>query len=303
MRSMPGKFLRFIPGLLLLAAASVACAHPGWGLQVTLDGRVYFTDLDHVWVLGDTRVAERWVSDVHAHALYLDDEENLIGDHSGVDDQGIFHTAYWLVTPEGERRSLPAFEAAAHFGMTTDDGARLLPVSDLHKGQAQVLRLSPDGKTEVVGGGAFGSVDGPLREARFGAFGAVISNGQGGLLLTSGGQLRAITGQGRVTTLLGTDAGFPLVTDRRSPLLGLSLAFNGDVFVADIDERHVIRFDRDSRRPVTVLNSDLGWTITGVQVEGSYVYLLEYNRLPWSDAVRVRRMDSNGKIELLGGPP
>ena len=294
---------RFTLGSLLWLALSGAGAHPGWGLQVTLDGSVYFTDLAHVWVLRDTRKAERWVSEVHAHALYLDEAENLIGDHSWVDEAGAFHTEYWRVGPDGNRAPISAYEAAAHFGMRLDDQHRLLPVSDVNDGTARLLRLSVTGAQAVIGGGAVGSVDGPLKQARFGPIGAVISDGQDGLLMTSGGQLRRISARGEMTTLIGAGAGYPLVPDRASPLLGVSLAFNGDVFLADLDKRNVIRLGRDLAMPVVVLESAFAWTITGVQVEGSYVYLLEYNRLPWSGAVRVRRMDSNGKIELLGAPP
>jgi hypothetical protein len=48
------------PALLaasLLFSASVASAHPAWGIVADADGRVYFSDLEGVWRLAPSAPA------------------------------------------------------------------------------------------------------------------------------------------------------------------------------------------------------------------------------------------------------
>ncbi|MEM9302052.1 MAG: hypothetical protein AAGE01_08065 [Pseudomonadota bacterium] len=290
---------RFLFGLL---ASTTALAHPGWGLQVDVEGNVYFTDLDHVYRAAADGGVDRWVEDVHSHALYLDEDEALIGEHSWVNEGGEFRHRYWRADASGKRSELSPAAAAASFGMASPNGGQLLPFSDNNKGVAGLASVT-DGAASASALPRVGAVDGSLEQARFGIFGAAISDGAGGLLVTSGGQLRAIDARGRVTTVLGEAQGFPFDAEGSSRLLGLSLAFNGDVFVADLDERELLRVDRDTGEVIRVLGADLAWTIAGVHVSGTYVYLLEVNRFPWSSDVRVRRMDSNGRVEFVARNP
>ena len=286
--------------LALILLPLTALAHPGWGLQVDTAENVYFTDLEAVYLADDQGAVRRVAVDVHAHALYLDEEERLVGDHSWVDDAGKFHQTWWRIERDGRRVEISEYEAAAVAGMGGPGGGRLMLDSNVHEGRAVVVRVSEDGGREVIGGGDIGSVDGPLDEARFGVFGASIADGRGGLVVTSGSQLRAIDARGKVSTLIGESDGHPLVPDESSGLLGLSLAFNGDVFVADLKGRQLLRRDRDTGAIAKVLGASFAWHIAGVDVGGTYIYLLEYSRLPWSDEVRVRRIDTNGNIDFVG---
>ena len=60
---------------------STAKAHPGVGIVMDSKGQVFYTDLTHVWKIsldGNHSIA---VKNVHTHELYIDELDNLYGEH------------------------------------------------------------------------------------------------------------------------------------------------------------------------------------------------------------------------------
>ena len=56
-------------------------AHPGVGIVMDSKGNVFYTDLKHIWKIdkqGKLAIAVRYV---HSHELYMDENDNLFGEH------------------------------------------------------------------------------------------------------------------------------------------------------------------------------------------------------------------------------
>ena len=61
--------------------ADFSLAHPGIGIVMDSKGNVYYTDLTHVWKIDPEGNHEIAVRDVHTHLLYVDENDNLYGEH------------------------------------------------------------------------------------------------------------------------------------------------------------------------------------------------------------------------------
>ncbi|WP_297693298.1 hypothetical protein [uncultured Eudoraea sp.] len=56
-------------------------AHPGVGIVMDSKGNVFYTDLSHVWKISNNGELSIAVKNVHTHELYIDEEDNLYGEH------------------------------------------------------------------------------------------------------------------------------------------------------------------------------------------------------------------------------
>ncbi|MBT8315041.1 MAG: hypothetical protein KJP26_11330 [Maribacter sp.] len=66
---------------VLVICSAVAEAHPGIGIVQDSKGNVFYTDLNHVWKISTDGEHSIAVKDVHTHELYIDEEDNLYGEH------------------------------------------------------------------------------------------------------------------------------------------------------------------------------------------------------------------------------
>ena len=56
-------------------------AHPGVGIVMDSKGNVFYTDLSHVWKISKNGELSIAVQNVHTHELYIDEDDNLYGEH------------------------------------------------------------------------------------------------------------------------------------------------------------------------------------------------------------------------------
>ena len=67
--------------LCLFLCLSKVEAHPGIGIVMDSRGNVFYTDLVHVWKISTTGKRSIAVKNVHTHELYMDEKDNLYGEH------------------------------------------------------------------------------------------------------------------------------------------------------------------------------------------------------------------------------
>ena len=98
---------RLVAALLLLTGAG-ASAHPSRAIAVTKDGRVYFTDLERLWLIGrDGRLRKLRDRDRHTHEIALDPAGNIIGEDSAYDPAtGVYSGELWQISPDGHFRTI-----------------------------------------------------------------------------------------------------------------------------------------------------------------------------------------------------
>jgi NHL repeat-containing protein len=240
--------------LLVLIVAAPLLAHPAWGIVVNRAGEVYYSDLETVWKIdaaGRRSVARPGVSGRHVHELAIDDAGNVYGqDYDGTSNRT------WKLSPDGK----VAFIRGA---MWRDRHGNAYEV-DENEHLRQQTRIMKNGTT-VLAGGRFGHADGKGARAMFGHIAAMTIAPDQSIYVTDDPFVRRVTLDGVVTTVAkdldrpaaknAIDFGYPM---------GLAVAPNGDVYVADFRNRRVLKIVRGV--PSTFATSAPPYSPTGVAI-------------------------------------
>lgn len=96
------RFLIFLFFSLLTAHKTVA--HPGVGIVQDSKGNIFFTDLVHVWKISPDGGKSIAVKNVHTHELYLDNQDNLFGEHVRYEGEKTdrYHHRIWRRSSTGK---------------------------------------------------------------------------------------------------------------------------------------------------------------------------------------------------------
>jgi sugar lactone lactonase YvrE len=302
---------RGIPAALLAAALLLATApagaHPGTGIVVDARGRVAFTNLKSVWRWEPGGRLTEIVPGVHTHALRLEKDGTLVGEDLHYDTaRGKFSTAVWRLSPEGRLTRGPAtdeslFEFSDAVG--ADGSIYFSRVDNNRRDISEIYRLSPDGRRELLAGGAYGYADGFGPAARFGPVGALAMAPDGTIHATDAPAIRRIAPDGRVTTivrggrLLEPSLASRLMGEHFGYLMGLAVDPTGNVFVANYGNGRVVKVTPAGELS-SILASEGIWTPSGVALRNGSLYVLEWAKiLPLG--VRVRRLTDKGEVTTL----
>lgn len=300
---------RFIQGVLLGAAvllvAASALGHPGTGIAVDARGRVYFTNLKSVWRWEPGGRVTEIVPDVHTHALRLEQDGGLVGEDLHYDStRNQWVTAIWRLSPEGYlSRGQTSDESPFDFsGAVGADGSIYFSRLDNNRRDvSEIYRQRPDGRKELLAGGAYGYADGAGKAARFGAIGALAVGQDGAVYATDAPAIRRIAPDGRVTTLarggqlLKPTLVSRLTGGRSGHLMGIALDAAGNAFVANCGGGRVVKVTPGGA-VTSVLESEGAWSPTGVTLARGELYVLEWGG---AASVRVRRLSARGEATTL----
>jgi hypothetical protein len=72
---------KLLINLVFAVIGCTAMAHPGIGIVKDSKGNIYYTDLKQVWKLSKDGTKTIAVPNVHTHELFMDDHDNLYGEH------------------------------------------------------------------------------------------------------------------------------------------------------------------------------------------------------------------------------
>jgi hypothetical protein len=146
---------------------------------VDRQGRVYFTDLKRIWRWEPGGRLTAVVEGKHSHAIRLDADGNLEGEHLSYDSATqCWWTSAWRLASDGsvsdtslrKEEGFPFLFTPA----VAPDGTRYYArVDNNRRDISEIHRRSPDGRTELLAGGAYGYADGVGRESRFEPIGAI----------------------------------------------------------------------------------------------------------------------------------
>ena len=296
----------------VLCVTPVVEAHPASGIVVDTKGNVYFSDLETIWKLetsGRLTVFRAGVRGRHIHELAIDPKDNIFGaDISYESERWI--SAVWRMTPNGDLTYLLEPTANPPLGMSLwqdrNGNMYLVDQNNHTKTRTLLLRRSPDGIVTTLSGDAWGHVDGKGTAARFGSIGGMTIGADESIYLTDGDSLRKVTMDGTVTTIArqlakrNSEDSPTLFGGEHGSLAGLSLAFDGSIYVADSGNRRVLKV-KDGKSEV-VLRSEPPFLPTGVTATNSGdVYILEVGfTLPnISSGPRVRKVTADGKTVIV----
>lgn len=299
----------------LAVGASVAIAHPPWGIVVSSTGIIYFTDLETVWKIdrdGKKSIFRPSVGGRHVHELAIDDRDNLYGPiyiyEPGTEK---YFLGVWKMTPDGKETvmQLPIDTVMSGVSIFRDRAGNMYSIEQNNhtRERTLLLRRTPGGTVSTLAGGAYGHKDGKGTSAQFGSVSAMTVAADGSIYLTDALSVRRVALDGTVTTLASnlaarTSEDKPtLFGGMDGSLMGLAVGDVGEVYVADAGNRRLLKITRDGKAGV-VYRLDPPYFPTGVfAARGGDVYVLEFSYTPpgTTNNPRVRKVSPDGQNKLI----
>ncbi|HEY5839564.1 MAG TPA: hypothetical protein VIT19_11055 [Pyrinomonadaceae bacterium] len=299
----------------LVVGASVAMAHPPWGIVVSSTGIVYFTDLETVWKIdrdGKKSVFRSSVGGRHVHELAIDDQDNLYGpDYIYEPSTEKYFLGVWKMTPDGKETVLqpPIDTVMSGVSIFRDRAGNMYSIDQNNhtKERTLLLRRSPSGIVSTLAGGAYGQKDGKGTAARFGSVSAMTLAPDGSIYLTDALSVRRVSLDGTVTTV-ATNLAARTSQDKPTlfggmdaSIMGLAVGSDGAVYVADAGNRRLLKIGSDGKASV-VYRLEPPYFPTGVfATRSGDVYVLEFSFTPpgTTNNPSVRKISSDGQYTLI----
>jgi hypothetical protein len=238
--------------VLLSIAVATGMAHPGVGLVEDSQGNIFYTDLSKVWKMTLDGHKSVVVPDVHTHELFIDENDNLFGEHlwyNGEATNTWGHFA-WKYTKDGKfQKVVPDSDGfLTDYSFVRDHFGRMYWADRSDKCQ-HVVRMNNDHSKTTLG-------DECMVDIRW-----MTSSKNGMLYVVDKHDLKKIDTQGKVTTVARSIPERKLsqfTTPEQHFLAGISVDKSNNVYVCDVSGRKVNKFDRDGKMSV-VYESPLLW--------------------------------------------
>ena len=285
-------------------ATFTASAHPGSGIIVDAQGRVYFSeagDIDArlpgaVWQIDPQGKLTR-LHEGGAHYLTLDANRSFA--QANLKSWFGARLTPWLQRVDTSDASL--IQADGQPIVMHRDGSLYYA-----KGNLDVSRLTPDGRLTPIAP--------TLAADRLGGIKGLAFGPDDSLYVACPSAVLKVTTNGTVSTVVhpitvpDCDREFPPDTpESYAPYLrGLAVDARGTVYAAATGCRAVVKITADGQVSV-VLRAERPWSPTGIAVHGEEVYVMEYehsnsaNREEW--VPRVRKLVRDGKVTTLATLP
>jgi hypothetical protein len=256
-------------------------AHPGIGIVKDNKGNIYYTDLKQVWKVSPGGLKSVVVKGVHTHELYLDDQDNLYGEHlwyNGEAKDTWGHYA-WCLRKNGElvRDIEPTEGFLTNYSFARDSAGNMYWVERFTTSRI----MKKTGTGEVT----------KLIEGKFGFIAWLYSTRNGTLYFTENNKLHTLSPTGKLETVaenIGSRSTNFTVMGRNYDSYGIWTDNAGNIYLAMIDSKKVIRIPGNGK-PETVITSGSLWTVTsGLFDNTGNMWVLENSV---TNEVRVRKID------------
>lgn len=277
--------------IFLMITASVS-AHPGIGIVMDSRGNVFYTDLKQVWKISPEGKKSIAVANVHTHELYLDDEDNLYGEHLWYEGEATNKWGHrvWKLSANGTLTDI--IPARGGFREDYKDCSfvrdRAGNMYWAERGAPIIIRKrTPDGAIADF------CKAHDFRDVRW-----MIASTEGTVYLIDDGDLRCITSDGTVSTLarnLGERSLSQFFMGNQHSIMGLWLDQEANVYVAVYSGRMVKKVDRAGKVTVAA-RSSVPWSPTGGLVASNGDLWLLENSMTNSVRVRQIRRDGTEKV-------
>lgn len=135
-------------------------AHPGIGIIKDSKGNIYFTDLKQVWKINHNGRQTVAVPNVHTHELYIDDNDNIYGEHLWYNGEKLNTWGHyvWCLKSNGSivkvKDSTTGF--LLNYSFARDGSGNMYWVEQFAK--SRFKKKSPDGKIITIAEGKFKDV-------------------------------------------------------------------------------------------------------------------------------------------------
>jgi hypothetical protein len=295
---------------LLLLGCSTAHAHPGWGIVVDSRGQIYFGDVIHniVWRIDTNDVLDTFVTNVHSHALAVDSNGNVLGEHLRyISSNDTWEASLWSCKPDGKVTTTYGPAPGFPPSLVTDSDENRYSAAGVKDTTSFIVRQRSDGVVDTLAGGEWGQADGRRREAKLSRVGVMTFSADGALYFIDGLAVRKLAPDGTVSTLARDHPLFhtevlPRLTAGGSHhLMGIATDEHLNVYVANQGNKRVLKISPDGEVTEFFHSSGI-WTPTGVTVANGFLYVLEHGFIPPSTnkAPHVWRVGPSAQHQMLG---
>lgn len=277
---------KYVSIILLLFGLVYGNAHPGIGLVMDSKGTIYYTDLVHVWKIipeGERSIA---VKDVHTHELYIDENDDLYGEHEWYEGEATdkWGNYVWCLSSSGVYEIvIPAVEGFLDNTTLVRDKENNTYWTKKSGDLIQLFKSEPNGNSILIS-------DHKFRDIRWMHY----SKYDNHLYVIDHLKLKKISPRGDVTVISenlkqGTNW-FNRVSDRHYAY-GIWTDKEQNVFVALYGGKKVIQFRPDGNSKV-VFESEGQWSpCSGLISNDGTMWLMEFSR---SNTTRIRKIDRSG---------
>lgn len=272
---------------LLFLAQTATHAHPGIGIVKDSNGSVFYTDLKHVWKIDATGKKSIAVRNVHTHELFIDDKDNLYGEHLWYNGERLDTWGHyvWMLSAGGVLgKVIPDTEGfRKDFSFVRDHQGRMYHAQG-PAGCQHIERVNTNKTTTIIG-------DQCLDNVRW-----MTASRSAQVFIVDGGDVKKMDANGRLTTL-AVDFPQPKATaflvNKDHYLGGLTVDKDQNLYVCDFSARNVKRISRTGEVKI-VAETNIPWAPSGVLVdeETGDLWLLEYSMI--NDG-RVEKIARDGK--------
>ncbi len=147
--------------LLFIFLPLISIAHPGTGIVADKKSNIFYTDLEKVWKISLNGTKSVVVKNVHTHLLYMDDHDNLYGQHSMYSGEATNEWSYyvWRLNPAGKLDTIIKPTNGYYiddFSFVWDTEGNKYWIQ--HWKQDKIVKTNKFGKTSVLATGDFKNV-------------------------------------------------------------------------------------------------------------------------------------------------
>jgi len=269
--------------LLLISLAITA--HPGIGIVKDSKGNIYYTDLKQVWKISLDGNKSAVVPGVHTHELYIDEQDNLYGEHlwyNGESKDTWGHYT-WCLKNNGElvKEIKPTQGFLTNYSFVRDSAGNMYWVERFTT--SRIMKKNKSGEITKI------------TEGKFGFIGWLFAAKNGTLYFTENNKLHKLSPDRksdsyRIETLaenLGSRSADFNVMGRNYTSYGIWTDAAENIYLAMIDSKKVIRIGADGK-PETILGTNSLWLVcSGIFDDNGNLWVLENS--PTND-VRARKI-------------
>jgi hypothetical protein len=281
--------IKIIITLFVLCISIGAFSHPGVGIVMDSKGNVFYTDLKRVWKIDTNGKVSIAVKFVHTHELYIDQQDNLFGEHVWYEGEATDKWGHyvWKLFRSGRlEKIVPPTEGFLEtYSFVHDDHGNMFK-ADRTKPCQHVVKLTSNNKESQVAEYCFDDI-------RW-----MTASQKGNIFLIDRMDLKRISPGGEVeivaSNLHEKKLSQFMVNDRHM-VMGVWTDDQENAYVAIYGGRMVKKVSPD-KKITTVAETSVGWSPTGglVAPNGDF-WLLECSP---ANTVRVERITTDGKRKV-----
>jgi hypothetical protein len=279
--------MKLINLLFAFLIAITCAAHPGIGIVMNSEGTVFYTDLTHVWKINTHGVKSIAVRNVHTHELYLDNQDNLFGEHLSYEGSIDKWSHYvWRLASDGKFEKIkPETEGfLENYSFVRDHQGRMY-WADRSGACQKIARKDRNNLIERMGDKCFRNIRN------------IHLAGDGFIYVIDFQDLVKVDRQGHVTPLasgIANKAWTHSNVDNQNAVMGVWDDRQGNIYTAILSSRLVKKFDKNGKEEI-VFQTSAPWSPTGGMISSTgELWILETSD---TNEVRVERiLDGHRRI-------